>query len=352
MSIRGTDFIGVLESAYDISVPEGDWLLNIARATTRLFPTGHGAFALSYEADTDVVRNWRGHGLGPNAVGRILGPLQGRAPDGGRATDFFPAPVWQRLMAPFPRAATMQAAFPRHSRDPFMESYLGAIGNQLGIRGTDAGGSGVTVVCPWPRPRLPVQRRAWFERLGTHLAAAYRLRQALKGAPALNVAEAVFSATGQLQHLAVDSDGELDADDGNEPGRAGRTVNRDELACILGDRARRVREALGPVRQISPSRALSLWQGLFDGRWSVVAHSDRDGKRLMLAFRNPPEVCSALALSRRERQVVGLLCQGCSPKHVSYELGLTPSTVSAHTKKALLKLRLRDLTELLALTAT
>jgi DNA-binding NarL/FixJ family response regulator len=109
-------------------------------------------------------------------------------------------------------------------------------------------------------------------------------------------------------------------------------------------------QALGPLRRVSPERALSLWRGLFDGRWSLVAQEDRDGKRFLLAIPNPPHARARATLTRREQQVTALLCQGWSAKQVSYELGLGRSTVSGHLRSALNKLHLRNLSELLALT--
>jgi DNA-binding CsgD family transcriptional regulator len=343
------DFVAVLEAAYDVAADEGAWLTGLATATARLFGPGHGAYALSYDAPSDTVGKWRQYGIDEEKVALILKPLDGRDPDGSRASPSFPAPIWQRLMAPYPRAATMTDLFPRHRRQDFMDGFIRAAGDQMGIRGTAADGSGVSVGCPWPRPSLPAQRRDLFARLGTHLAAAYRLRQALAGDRSLSAAEAVLTSVGRLEHLAVSEDWEQEsAEDGAARGSR-KASGRDALARLLTDRGRRVREALGPARRVSATRALSLWRGLFDGRWSLVAHTDRDGKRLLLAFRNPPGVRSEAALTWRERQVTALLCQGCSLKLVSYELGLAPSTVSEHLAKALRKLRLRDRAELDAL---
>jgi len=106
---------------------------------------------------------------------------------------------------------------------------------------------------------------------------------------------------------------------------------------------------LGRLRALSPARALALWRGLFDGRWSLVAHTDRDGKRFLLAFKNPPQVRKQAGLSHRERQIISLLALGATFKQACYELGLAPATVSTHLKSALHKLRMRDVRELATL---
>jgi DNA-binding CsgD family transcriptional regulator len=343
MARSSPDFIAVLEAAYDLRADEETWVTNVVSTGARLLPPGDGALAMTYNAADDRVGMWRSHGMRDDTMDRMFEPLGVASPEGQRAADFFPPSVWRRMMSPFPRASTLRALFPRR-REAFMDGFLKAAGNQMGVRGTDESGTGIVLACPWSSQRPPTLRRPLFERLGTHLAAAYRLRRALGQQPSLDVAEAVFTAAGRLEHLAVGEDWQRDR--AEDRGRA----RPDSVTRLLIDRGRKVKTALGPIRRVSAARALSLWKGLFDGRWSLVTHSDRDGKRLLLAFRNPPGVRDDNALNTREQQVVGLLCQGCSSKQVAYELGLAPSTISGHLKAALGKLRLRNVGQLLALS--
>jgi DNA-binding CsgD family transcriptional regulator len=243
----------------------------------------------------------------------------------------------------------MSALFPRRARDPLVERMLSVAGNQVGVRGTDSRGDGVVLSTVFAGTLTP-ERRALLARAGTHIAAGHRLRRSLAGRSWREAAEAVFDAAGRLEHVAVRDDWRAEAAaDAAVAGRRRAADDVDLLARTLTDRARRVRDAVGPLRRASPARALELWRGLFDGRWSLVAHADSDGKRFLVAMRNPPGVHDQAALGRRERQVAQLLIDGCSLKQVSYELGLAPSTVSGHVKTTLRKLRLGDVGELVAL---
>ncbi len=76
------------------------------------------------------------------------------------------------------------------------------------------------------------------------------------------------------------------------------------------------------------------------GRWSLVDFIDRDGKRMILARENCPQVRDLQALTPIERSVVGYAALEHSNKHLAYELGLAPSTVASHLARALKKLRL------------
>ena len=265
----------------------------------------------------------------PDLVGEILRPLQGRDPDNAPMSVFLPSNVWSRLALPYPRATTMLELFSPAGTHPEIARQISIEDNQIGVRGTDFRGDGVILGAPWPKTqRLPARRQALLDRLGAHLAAAYRLRAALGPVPALDEAEAIFSHAGKLEHLAIAEEWE-------------RETGEDRNAAGSGPRSTQ------PTRRPRPAS-----RALFDGRWSLVRHSDRDGKRFFLALRNAPGVRDQLALNHRERQVVGLIAEGCSSKQITYELGLSPSTVSGHLRSALRKLRLGDVSELVAITAT
>jgi DNA-binding NarL/FixJ family response regulator len=79
-----------------------------------------------------------------------------------------------------------------------------------------------------------------------------------------------------------------------------------------------------------------------DGRWSLVDHVEADGRRVVLARRNPPGVRDPRALTARERDVLAHVAQGHGNKHVAYALGLSATTVATHLRRALRKLGLRS----------
>jgi DNA-binding NarL/FixJ family response regulator len=82
------------------------------------------------------------------------------------------------------------------------------------------------------------------------------------------------------------------------------------------------------------------------GRWTLLDHFDRDGRRYLLAHRNDPDAPDPRALTLRERQVVGYVALGQSNKLIAYELGLSASTVGVLLKTAAAKLGARSRTEL------
>jgi DNA-binding NarL/FixJ family response regulator len=95
-----------------------------------------------------------------------------------------------------------------------------------------------------------------------------------------------------------------------------------------------------------PERALELWQGLVQGRWTLVDTVDTDGKRFVLARRNAPRPRAFDKLDAEERCVLSYAAFGHSNKDMAYELGCSMNAVSATLSRGLRKLGLRSRTEL------
>ncbi|MCA9595280.1 MAG: hypothetical protein KC776_18305 [Myxococcales bacterium] len=158
-------------------------------------------------------------------------------------------------------------------------------------------------------------KRLW-QRVAVHLAAGRRLLGRARSTDASDV-EAVLSPGGEVSHATGE------AQDAREVLRA---------AVKDMDRAR-TREG-----RKDPMHALELWRGLLAGRWTLVDHFDSDGRRFVLARKNDPSVPEPRALSPRQRQVVFYASLGWSNKEISYALGLSENTVSAHLAQSLSKL--------------
>src|SRR5690606_6591183 len=90
---------------------------------------------------------------------------------------------------------------------------------------------------------------------------------------------------------------------------------------------------------------------LVAGRWSLVDRFESDGRRFFIARRNDPAVGGPSELTKRERQVVGYAAQGHTNDHIAYTLGLAPSTVSTHLRRAMRRLGVRTPADLAALFA-
>lgn len=163
--------------------------------------------------------------------------------------------------------------------------------------------------------------------VGAHLGAALRLRRAalpLSGNDAST--ESVLDPSGRVLHAA---------------GAA-----REARATLVEAVVRRER-ARGRLRRVAPDEAAALWSVLVDGRWSIVDFVDRDGKRLLLARKNPVEGPDLLALTDEERDVLWLSTLGHSHKYVAYELGLSQASVKRRFVGALRKLRITSRRDLL-----
>ena len=110
---------------------------------------------------------------------------------------------------------------------------------------------------------------------------------------------------------------------------------------------KRIESARARMRRLAPEEAVDRWNALVDGRWTLIDHVERDGKRLVLAHRN--EAPSTFgSLGPREAQVATLAALGHSDKYIGYELGIRRSTVATHLARALRKLRLAHREELVS----
>lgn len=165
----------------------------------------------------------------------------------------------------------------------------------------------------------PRSNRRKLELLGAHLASARRARDHSED-------EAWLTPDGRL----VDALGE---------------------AVAQRERLREV------VRQVDRARAsarddddgFALWPALVEGRWSLLDRFDADGRRFVVARRNPPDLRAHVGLEGTEARVARLVGMGQSSKYVAYTLGLSEATVSRLLDTAMLKLRVRTRADLVRL---
>ncbi len=137
----------------------------------------------------------------------------------------------------------------------------------------------------------------------------------------------------------------LDAPPGGAVLDDGRVVHADGDATVPDLRAalQRAAQEIDRARASKGGRgvdAVEVWQGLVDGRWSLVESFDTDGRRFVLAHRNEPGVGDARALTELETWVVGLAVRGCSDKLIGYTLGIARSTAAGHLASAMKKLQI------------
>ncbi len=209
--------------------------------------------------------------------------------------------------------------------EPFRRLYRSVgIGDSFAIVAPSGNGDDVELHIPIPlgRPPPPPRTRQQLSSVVSHLASAVRLRLWLDGrrpSPDDLPAEAILDPRGRVQHLTH--------------------ATRDEaVRGHLVEAVRRMDRARGGLRWRSPEEALSLWDALVDGQWSLVDHVDSDGRRYVLARRNPPRCRDPRALLPQERAVVALVVKGRSNKAIGIELGLAASSVAGYLRSSQAKL--------------
>ena len=91
----------------------------------------------------------------------------------------------------------------------------------------------------------------------------------------------------------------------------------------------------------------ALWQGLLDGRWSIIGRYDREERQVLVARENDSALAKVRALTDRERRIIEEAATGRSNKQVAAEVGLSIGTVSGYLTSALRKMGLRSRAELI-----
>jgi DNA-binding NarL/FixJ family response regulator len=110
----------------------------------------------------------------------------------------------------------------------------------------------------------------------------------------------------------------------------------------LSEAVHRRERARSKLRRLQPEEALSEWCALVAGRWSLLDEVEADGRRFIIARRNPVPAPPLATLTPEQAQVVGFALLGHSNKLIAYELGLTESGVAMRLSRAAHKLGARS----------
>jgi DNA-binding CsgD family transcriptional regulator len=322
------DPIAAVEAAWNPVTDFREWLQGAGEAVMRL-AGARGGIAIEFDARALPERKGIAVRVGEAPSAMLNDGLQMESaarPELIRAL-FAPSPTvaWALDLV---RGLDESAAAP-------LRGYFEKLGlaGALGVRAVDFDGHGIVLSYVWEEEhrQCDAGMRRTLEPVAAHLTTALRLRRsALPPDPHGGDVEAVLDGTGRVR----DARGEA------TPSRA-----REALA----ESVRRIAWARGRARRAEPEKALRVWRGLVDGTWSLVDHVESDGRRWVLARRNPPGVPDPKALSPRERDVLALAALGHSNKYVGYMLGLAPSTVAGHLAVAQRKLGLRSRSELIGI---
>jgi DNA-binding CsgD family transcriptional regulator len=319
--------ISVVEAAYRWTPSESDWLADVVRAAER-YDLGGGL--VGYTVDLRRTPRVTATAISKRAT-------EDSAEAFAAFTENTPARLARALYAPTEFAGNCAFRVRRLARAAKLTQ--GAIERKAGQSLPPAW----AVVAGDPRSRVAVlallsrgsidpdapfpsrERARQLGMVGAHLGAALRLRNTIEPSADDDATEAVLTPKGKVLHAT------------------GAAVDKRQSiaeAVMSMEQARR--------NKASDTRALELWNALVAGRWSVVDIVERDGKRLLLARKNPVnEVHGILSLTDEERDVTWLASLGHSYKYISYELGMGPSMVVRRLNSALAKLGLSSRRSLL-----
>jgi DNA-binding NarL/FixJ family response regulator len=318
-----SDPIHVVEAAYQFeATTEIEWLTRVADAVRSNIPTAETAVAFAYhvqESGWIDVCSFAELSTPRGFISTLLSDVGTDNNIQSAVVNYYRASGLRSgltLVEPFLERPDVYAYYKRS-----LLAY--GFRDILTVNAFDPTRSGCMIGIPLPTAsKLHRSASVRWNRIATHIAAGFRLQRKLRKlehADPASVADAVLSPNGRVEHAI-----------GIATGRSSRETLRSAVLAV--DRAR------GPLRRRNPEEALDIWRGLVAGRWSLVDHFDRDGRRYVVAHRNELDAPDPRALTPRERQVAGYANLGHSNKLIAYELGLSRSTVSVLLGRAMVKL--------------
>lgn len=313
-----SDAIGVVEAAWRVDLETQAWLEGILGASRADLDDGFGLWAALYDARSGEQVNFTDIA----GVGMTVKQLQSMR-------ELIPTIPWDAVERTFIKSSigTLSQLLGRQFLEELpMGQYVArklGIHDALGINAQDVTGVGCVLGVPLQkRQRAAREMGPRWTRLAAHVAAAFRLRKQLT----------------KFDDAMIEPDGLVAHAEGDAKELAVRTALRAAAVAIDRSRTKKAR---------SDEESLQQWKVMVDGRWSLVDHFDRDGRRYYVARRNSPSL-SADGLTLRERQVAGFAALGHANKLIAYELGLSTSTVATHLSSAAKKLGCNSRVELIS----
>ena len=308
--------IRLAQLAYKLDIPDSQWYSTVAEAAAVLTPGGVGAMVYAFDASAGTgiqIPSWGSFGVTDEFAAATL--ELNRRTTAAEAELFYRRGILCGTVSE--QLASTGRTRPEDSTYDVTVAGLG-IPDSFGLTASAPDGRGIVVNAPLSTSiRLDARTRRLWSQLAVHLQAGYRLRRNLQWGSARR--EAVVDPEGRVEDARADA---RSPDARERLARAARSIDH-------------ARSSRGPD---DAREALDLWEGLVDGRWSLVEHFERDGRRYFLAYKNPCDIADPRALTPRERQVVAHIGQGDSNKWAAYELGIREGTVAKLLERALYKL--------------
>jgi len=318
------DWINLVEAGYRLDLEWDEWLENILETSVPLLDRGAGVNAQVFRVSATRFSLDHVALHGPGTPEMLRAFIENGPPD---IIDV----IYRRGI---PVGTLSEWFFPDVTADCerwFVENSPGNLQDSFGMVAHSGTGTGLVLTAPLPRPRhsgMP-ERKRW-SRIAAHLAAGLRLREHLATLDLDSErVEAIITPEGHIEHARANT-------------KPASIRERLRLAVKNSDSAR------SRTARQNPDAALELWQGLVDGRWSLVDHFDSDQRRFIVAVKNDPEMPDPRGLSARERQVAEFFGMQRGVKEIGYIFGLSPSTVAHTLSRVQRKLELDSKSELAA----
>ncbi len=322
------DWIAIVEAAYRLDGSLEEWLGGLVRTARPILDHGDGTSAQAFALVPGGVRFDGVAATSPEIAREAAASIEG-----------IPAQGVERVYrSPRPASSLSEALFGDvpEARARLLAVSGGRAPDVVGIIAQAGDGLGVAVNAPTREPvLLSKSDKARWRRVAPHVAGGYRLRRALAG----------------LAPTAEDADVEAVLDPSGAVRDARASAASKSARSALHDAVVRAERARGGLRRSDPEEAMTLWEGLVRGRWSLVDLLDSDGRRFVVARRNDRGEVDPRGLTHREVVVCEQLGFGYAPKEIAYALGLAYTTVTSALASARRKLGIGSLPELAAFFA-
>ena len=273
------DWIALVEASYDLDGSDQDWLDRLFDRAEPLLDFGIGRGAWTFRCTPTTFQL----GLYPTRISKLLKGMH-RASHAAAPARWFDMTYRSGVVV----ATGSELTYPLMPETMrIVTGVTGGLARDVFMAGAHSGTSLGVAFGVWLKEfRCPtaVERTRW-SCISAHLGAGMRLRAAtrrlqLDSAPV----EAVLDSGGRVQHA-----------------RAGAaSVAAREL---LREAVRRIEKARTAEGRRDPDAAMDSWEGLVDGRWSLVDRFDTDGKRFVVAVQNDPAHPDPRGFTMCEREV-------------------------------------------------
>lgn len=304
--------VELVDSIY--TEPRASWLPVVLAGIRTLVPSSHSGVAYAYDMSGPPA-SWRTSypvtdGGPPSLAEEVFQSFE-HAPAEFRRVLFGrmkPAGTYSETMGTLLTEQHAHGAEAAKRLESFDAIYVNAV---------DPDGRGVLLALNLPtKARLVPTQRKRFSMIAAHVAAARRLLTAGVKAP-----DAVFAPTGRVAHVEHGHEGAL---------------------AVLRERVLRLERVRDRASGTSPDEVLASWRALVSGRYTLVGRIESDGRRLVVAYENPPGVRDPRGLTRMEAAVAGWIIRGHPQKLIGYELGVSVGTVGGLLARVYRKLRVRS----------